>query len=224
MIKLIFLLIATKKETILVKYFNGVINAQWELIKPYFPVKKNSTGRPYADFRCVINSILFALSEGGRWASIPQGEQWAARSTAHNWLEKMKKNGTWRKIQVEIIKKADLEGKIGWKNISVDGSFAPGKGGGEKIEYGYKGKGSTINLTVDENGMPLVATVTPASGNEKKEVFKMLDSPIIPKDGRVKNLHADKGYDANSLREELKAIGINPVIPYRNYKNQAKKK
>ena len=135
----------------------------------------------------------------------------------------MEKNGTWDKILKEIEIIADRTGKIGWKNISIDGSFAPGKGGGEEVEYGYKGKGSTIHLAIEEHGMPLVATVTSASGNERIEVFKILNSPAIPKDGRIKNLHADKGYDAHSLREGVHIIGINPVIPYRNYKNRVNK-
>jgi len=42
------------------------------------------------------------------------------------------------------------------------------KGGGQSVDYGYKGKGVTIHLLVDGNGMPLSATVTPSSGSERE--------------------------------------------------------
>jgi hypothetical protein len=33
--------------------------------------------------------------------------------------------------------------------------FPPGKGGGQGVDYGYKGKGVLIHLIVDKNGAPL---------------------------------------------------------------------
>ena len=39
--------------------------------------------------------------------------------------------------------------------------FPPGKGGGEDVAYGYKGKGILIHSITDANGMPLVAITTP---------------------------------------------------------------
>lgn len=46
--------------------------------------------------------------------------------------------------------------------------FPPGKGGGEDVDYGYKGKGVTAHLLVDGNGMPLSVSATSASGSEIK--------------------------------------------------------
>ena len=52
--------------------------------------------------------------------------------------------------------------------------FPPGKGGGQSVDYGYKGKGVTTHLLVDGNGMPLSATATPASGSEREQVSPLL--------------------------------------------------
>ena len=52
--------------------------------------------------------------------------------------------------------------------------FPPGKGGGQSVDYGYKGKGVTTHLLVDGNGMPLSATATPASGSEREQVYPLL--------------------------------------------------
>ncbi len=42
-------------------------------------------------------------------------------------------------------------------------AFPPGKGGGEGVKKGHKGKRVTIHSIVDANGMPLAETVTPAN-------------------------------------------------------------
>lgn len=99
--------------------------------------------------------------------------------------------------------------------------FPPGKGGGEGVGRGYKGKGILIHMIVDENGMPLAAKTTPANGNEKDEVEPLLDEIKVEtgKPGRPpkkpKKLSADKGYDKEALREHLRQRGIQPQIPRR---------
>jgi hypothetical protein len=58
--------------------------------------------------------------------------------------------------------------------LAVDGFFSAGKGGGEKVDHGYKGKGVTTHLLVDGLGQPLKTTSTGASGDERKEVIPLL--------------------------------------------------
>ena len=54
-------------------------------------------------------------------------------------------------------------------------AFPPGKGGGEGVKYGYKGKGVTIHSVVDAQGMPLAISVTAANASERDQTIKMLD-------------------------------------------------
>ncbi len=96
--------------------------------------------------------------------------------------------------------------------------FPPGKGGGEGVSYGYKGKGVLLHSITDGNGMPLVAITTPANGDERQQVLPMLAQirlatlkPGNPK-RRPKTLAADKGYDARWLRSRLRTRGIRPQI------------
>jgi len=100
--------------------------------------------------------------------------------------------------------------------------FPPGKGGGDGIAYGYKGKGILIHSITDANGMPLVAITTPANGDERQQVLPMLaqirlttGKPGNPK-RRPKTLAADKGYDARWLRQRLRNKGIRPQIKKRH--------
>ena len=99
--------------------------------------------------------------------------------------------------------------------------FSAGKGGGELVDYGYKGKGVTSHLLVDANGSPIAIEVTSAKGDERLQVEPLLkrvsnqlktfqrETRLIP------IFEADKGYDANALRAKLLKRNIYPLIPRR---------
>ena len=92
--------------------------------------------------------------------------------------------------------------------------FPCGKGGGDLVAYGYKGKGVTIHSLVDANGQPLAITATPANVDERKVVEELLGVLIRLPDA----LYADKGYDALWLRWLLeKCMGIAAHISYRQW-------
>jgi DDE family transposase len=80
--------------------------------------------------------------------------------------------------------------------------FPPGKGGGEEIAYGRKGKGILIHSLTDGAGMPLSTRTTPANGDERAQVIPLLDALHVRtgKRGRPRKrlrvLAMDKGYDA----------------------------
>ncbi|WP_235018823.1 transposase [Tolypothrix sp. NIES-4075] len=106
------------------------------------------------------------------------------------------------------------------------GLFPPGKGGGEEVAYGGKGKGVLIHTLTEGNGMPLSNSTTPANGNEREEVLPLLDKVKLKtlKRGRprkrLKVLAADKGYDSKEQRTKLRKRGIRPQIPKRNWKTK----
>ena len=100
--------------------------------------------------------------------------------------------------------------------------FPSGKGGGEDVDYGYKGKGVTIHLLAEGTGIPLAITTTPASASERGEVGNLLKQvKVRGKRGKPrscpKEIHADKGYDSKALRKFLRSKGIRPVIPKRKW-------
>jgi hypothetical protein len=74
--------------------------------------------------------------------------------------------------------------------------------------------------------MPLTTRTTPAHGDERAQVFPLLDALHIRtgKRGRprtrLKVLAADKGYDAKDLRRRLRKRGIRPQIPKRVWKGR----
>jgi transposase len=106
--------------------------------------------------------------------------------------------------------------------------FPCGKGGGAGVAHGYEGKGVLIHLLVDAEGMPLSACSAPANEDERKHVGKLIETVAVKtgKAGRprknVRRLAADKGYDADALRNFLKKKGIQPQIPRK--RNAGKKR
>ena len=54
--------------------------------------------------------------------------------------------------------------------------FPPGKGGGEGVAHGGKGKGILIHSLTEGRGMPLANRTTPANGDERAQVLPLLDA------------------------------------------------
>ena len=96
---------------------------------------------------------------------------------------------------------------------------------GEDIAYGWKGKGSTIHLVTEGNGLPLAFLVTAANVSEVTVGLKVIDQVKVPRpQGRPRqrpaSLAADKSYDSADFRGELRRRGIQPSIPRRVWKNR----
>lgn len=53
--------------------------------------------------------------------------------------------------------------------------FSAGKGGGELVDYSYKGKGVTNYLLVDSEGNPVAIEETSAKQDERLQVEPLLD-------------------------------------------------
>jgi transposase len=101
----------------------------------------------------------------------------------------------------------------------------PRQKGGEDIAYGWKGKGSTVHLLTEGNGLPLAFLVTAANVAEVRVGLKVVDQVRVPRpQGRPKqrpaSLGADKSYDSGDFRQELRRRGIQPSVPCRKWPNR----
>lgn len=105
--------------------FEGINDATWELIAPHVVHKHTAAGRPIGNLRKALNSIFWILITGARWCDLPNGPQFAARSTAHFWLKRWVADGTWQKLQEGLIQTAHLTHQIDWQRATIDGSFFP---------------------------------------------------------------------------------------------------
>lgn len=108
--------------------------------------------------------------------------------------------------------------------------FSAGKGGGQEIDYGYKGKGTTTHLLVDGNGSPVAFESTAANGDERQMVEPLIDKIQHYVDKARPFLEffpifeADKGYDAEHLRDKMLSRKIFPWICRRKKSGQEAEK
>jgi DDE family transposase len=104
--------------------------------------------------------------------------------------------------------------------------FPPGKGGGEGVAHGGKGKGILIHSLTEGNGMPLANRTTPANGDERAQVLPLREVVKVrtghrgrPRK-RLKVIATDKGYDAKALRQQWRKRGIRAQLPKRVWKTK----
>lgn len=155
--------------------FQGLNREQWALIKPLFPKPSSSKFcRKDLSPKKVMNTILWVLITGARWIDVPVGPRWAARSTAHEWLGHWQRSGLLERVLNLLLEKADSLKLTGFDRLKVDGFFSQGRGGGEEVGYGYKGKGVTNHLLVDTLGNPIAIKTTAANISERDQVIFLL--------------------------------------------------
>ena len=106
--------------------FEGITDKQWRLIKPMLPSKPRRSwiGRRPQPWRPIVNSLLWILITGARWCDLPQGPQWAKRSTTHYWLGKWQQDLTLSKVVSLLREKAEAFKMIDLERLAVDGFFS----------------------------------------------------------------------------------------------------
>jgi transposase len=72
----------------------------------------------------------------------------------------------------------------------------------------------TIHALSDGKGRPIVLALTPGQAADIKMLSVMLNAAPTPDE-----LLADKAYDSDRVREDLINLGINPVIPNKDGRN-----
>ena len=107
--------------------FKQLTDEQWSLIKSLNDWKPPlERGKPRSNFRKVWNSIFYVLTHGCRWGDLPDNRDlYVPRSTAHDWLKKWKKSGTFDSVLSGMLEIALEKGLVDLSQISVDGSFSP---------------------------------------------------------------------------------------------------
>jgi len=156
--------------------FTGLTDIQWELLERLIEVRYyvRGKGHPPAHPRYVLNSICWILMTGARWCDLPKGPQWGSRTASHRYLGQWLETGVLEKLLTALQEIANVAKMIDFNRLAADGFFSAGKGGGEDVEYGYKGKGVTTHVLSDGEGNPLKIVATGAAGDERQQVTPLL--------------------------------------------------
>ena len=73
-----------------------LIEAQWSLIGPLWPPRRDRVGRPLHDHRRVLGGILWVARTGCCWREMP--EEYADFTTAYRRWRAWKERGLWQRI------------------------------------------------------------------------------------------------------------------------------
>ncbi len=102
----------------------------WELIRPlllrYSPPKR--TGRPLADWRKVINGIIYRLRTGCQWNRLPK--EFGDDSTVHRWFQRWCQNGVMEQIWAVLVKHCEELAGVEWKWQAADSALGKARFGG----------------------------------------------------------------------------------------------
>ncbi|HZA25102.1 MAG TPA: transposase [Dehalococcoidia bacterium] len=99
---------------------------------------------------------------------------------------------------------------------------------GTDVAYGWKGKGSTVHLLTEGNGLPLAFEVTAANVAEVIVGLEVVDRVRVPRPtGRPRqrpaSLGADRSYDSADFRHGLRRRGIQSSVPCRRWPHRRRR-
>ncbi|WP_141700935.1 IS5 family transposase [Mesorhizobium sp. SEMIA 3007] len=170
---------------------------EWRAIEPLLPNKPR--GVPRVDDRRVLNGIFWVLRSGAPWRDLP--ERYGPRTTCYNRFVRWRKAGVWDRLMDAITKAHDgTVQMIDTSIVRVHQQGATGKKGDRDHCLGRsRGRLTTkIHALVDAQGRPIKLTLT---AGQMSDIASAADLIKELPEGAM--LLADKGYDANALRNAV---------------------
>jgi len=109
-----------------------------------------------------------------------------------------------------------LRGEIDQERVFIDGSYirahqhASGARHGEERAIGRSRGGNTtkIHMAADAHGNPIDFEITGGEVHDAKVASKLIEMVDL-----AEVIVADKGYDSEAIRDEIRLHGAQPVIP-----------
>ena len=106
------------------------------ILKEFWP--KKPTGRRVANWRKMLNAIIFRMRSGCQWDQLP--ERFGPKSTVHDWFQRWVRGGVLEKIWAVLVAECDELGGVQWQWQAADAMLGKARFGGEK--YGQEPNGS----------------------------------------------------------------------------------
>jgi len=200
--------------------------ALWAEIAPLFPpaAPRPKGGRPRVENREALIGILFVLYTAIPWERLPFEVAGCSGMTCWRRLRAWQNAGLWDEIHRHMLERLNLDGQIDWSRASVDAVVGPRQKGGDAIGPNPtdRGKpGTKRHIMVDRGGIPLALVLTGANRHDSMALTTVVDAvhPVPQRRGRPRKrpqkLHADKGYDFDRCRKDLRKRSITPRIARR---------
>ena len=181
-------------------------------IKPMLPNKPR--GNPRVDDRRVLNGIFWVLRSGAPWRDLPDG--YGPYTTCYNRFVRWRRAGVWRQIMAALAATHDATIQMIDTSIIRVHQHAACITRNKRQSMGRSRGGLTskIHAVVDANGLPVRLALTAGEAHNNRLAAKLL-SRLKP--GSM--LLADRGYDADWIRELAAERGVWANIPPRCNRN-----
>ncbi|AYL33979.1 IS5/IS1182 family transposase (plasmid) [Streptomyces fungicidicus] len=204
-----------------------VSNALWERIEPLLPRKerrfRHPGRRPLPD-RQVLCGILFVLHTGIQWEYLPRELGFGSGMTCWRRLRDWNEAGVWQQLHEVLLAELNAAARLDWSRAVVDSSHVRaikrgGLTGPSPVDRGRSG--SKHHLITDGHGTPLAVILTGGNRNDVTQLMPLIDA-VPPIRGRIghprrkpDSLFADRGYDHDIYRDQVRQHRIVPVIARR---------
>ena len=158
--------------------------------------------------RMMVEGMLYRMRVGCPWRDLP--EEFGKWNSVYKKFNVWSKKGYWMRLFNELTIDSDLE----W--VFIDGSYikahqhSAGAVGGlpQLIGKSRAGNTSKIHLAVDAYGLPIVFHITGGEIHDCTAAPALIEELLA-----ADTIIADKGYDSERIREQIKEHKIESVIP-----------
>jgi transposase len=177
---------------------------EWSAINPMLPNKPR--GVPRVNDRRVLNGIFWVLRSGAPWRDLPTA--FGPYTTCYNRFVRWRRAGVWSRIIEALATAQDAAVQM------IDTSIVRVHQHGACITTNQRqsmgrsrgGLTSKIHAVVDGNGLPVRLALSPGEAHDVRLAGKLLSRL---KSGSM--LLADRGYDADWIRELAMSVGQHPA-------------
>lgn len=196
-----------------------VSDALWRRLEPLIPKPRRQNrhvqlaGRKRTEPRQIFNGIVFVLRTGVPWRALPATLDFPSGHTCRLWLLKWHRAGVWKRLSQILLAELRKKGQLHWTYAVVDSSSVRAPGGGRKTgpsPVDRRKLGTKHHVITDAKGTPLAVTLTGANRNDVTQLLPLVDE--LPSVGgkrggpkrKPRKLYADRGYDSDTHRRQLK--------------------
>lgn len=185
-------------------------DAMWERLKILLPDYGDSPdgGRPRANLRDVADGIFYRFRTGCQWKAIPP--EICPGSTCHDYFQEWVELGIFEDLWALALQEYDDVQGLDLQWQSIDGAMNKAPLGGDDTGPNPTDRGKTgtkRSLQTDAHGVPIGVAVGGANMHDQRFVGATLDhaEAMVGNDCQPNEQHlcADKGYDADHIRETM---------------------
>ena len=180
---------------------------QFAKIEPHLPT--DTRGKERVDDRRVISGIVHVLKSGGRWIDAPS--DYGPRKTLYNRYVRWAEKGVWVRLFETLAQAGGPPSHVLIDSSAVKAhrSAAGGKGGANQaVGRSRGGRTTKIHALTDAFCRPIAFMLTGGHVADCKAGAALIER--LP-DCEV--LHADKGYDSDAIRAQVRDRGAWANIP-----------